>query len=178
MNACAGIFSFRREVSGTVCAGAVGTAVFALAALLPDAAVDVIFCRGPAHLAAAYFGAAAEGSAFALADGRVVAVTRACGGMGFFAMLCGLLARRAAAGGGGGLRSFPGAVAAAWGYTVLVNGLRIVGTVWVRALAETALPERMWGAAHLAAGVMVFFPALAVAWWGMGKGVTQSGTGQ
>ncbi|MDR2849235.1 MAG: hypothetical protein LBW77_01635 [Verrucomicrobiota bacterium] len=149
-----------------VCAGAVSAAVFALAALLPDAVFDVVFCRAPAHLAGAYFGVSADGAAFTLADGRVIAVTRACGGAGFFAMLCGLLACRA-----GNWRAWPAAVAAVWGYAVCVNGVRIVGTVWVRAFAEAALPERFWGVAHLTTGVMVFFPALAAAWWFMTKGL-------
>jgi exosortase/archaeosortase family protein len=143
---------------------AAGAAVFALTAALPDAMFDVVFCRVPAGLAAAYLGGMPDGgSAFALADGRVVEVTRACGGAGFFAMLCGLLAWR------GFLPSrdafIPVFALAAWGYTVVMNGVRVVAAVYARAFAEAASPERFWGAAHLAAGVAVFFPALLLAWW-------------
>jgi hypothetical protein len=145
--------------------GAVVLAMYALAAALPDAAYEAVFCKLPTRLAAMYFGTVADGASFALADGRVVAVTRACGGAGFFAMLCGLLACRAAA--MGGVRWLLPSVVAAWGYTVLVNGVRVVGAVWARALAEMLLPERAWAAAHLAVGVLVFFPALCIFWWGL-----------
>ena len=145
--------------------GVVGIAVFMLAAMLSDAAYGAVFCELPARFAAMYFGTVADGASFVLADGRVIAVTRACGGSGFFAMLCGLLAYRAAA--MGGVRWLLPSVVAAWGYTVLVNGVRVVGAVWARALAEMLLPERAWAAAHLAVGVLVFFPALCVFWWGL-----------
>ena len=141
--------------------GAVGMAVFMLAAILPDATYEAVFCALPARFAAMYFGTVADGASFALADGRVIAVTRVCGGSGFFAMLCGLLVCR-----GMCCTRFAGGVAAAWVYTVLVNGVRVVGAVWIRAFAEVLLPERMWAMAHLAAGVFVFFPALCLFWWG------------
>lgn len=145
--------------------GAAALAAYALAAVLPDAAYGAVFCTLPARFAAMYFGTVAEDVSFALADGRVIAVTRACGGSGFFAMLCGLLAYRVAT--VGGVRWLPSAIVAAWIYTVLVNGVRVVGAVWARAFAEMLLPERAWAAAHLAVGVLVFFPALCLLWWGV-----------
>lgn len=144
-----------------LCAGAVSAAVFALATLLPNTVFDFVFCRMPAGLAAAYFGAASDGSAFVLADGRIVAVTRACGGAGFFAMVCGLLTWRITE--TARWRFAPVAVVAAWGYAMLVNGVRVVATVWARSASEVLLPERLWGAVHLATGVAVFFSALMVA---------------
>ncbi len=59
-------------------------------ALLPDGLYQRVFCRLPAELAAAYFGAECHGTSFRLRTGFEVSVTRACSGSDFFALLCGL----------------------------------------------------------------------------------------
>jgi exosortase/archaeosortase family protein len=133
--------------------------------LLPDGLYQRVFCRIPAALSAAYFGAECHGTSFRLRTGLEVSVTRACGGSDFFALLCGLgLAagwrarrRQPATGWLGRLLLH---VLLALGATLLVNGMRIIVTVYTRLAAEPFLPARFLGAVHLFSGVLVFFPAL------------------
>lgn len=136
-----------------------------LFALLPDGLYQQIFCRMPAELAAAFFGAECHGTSFRLRTGLEVRVTRACGGSDFFALLCGL-------GLAAGLRArrrqpaenWKGRLLLhallAWGATLLVNGMRIIVTVYTRLAAEPFIHARFLGAVHLFSGVLVFFPAL------------------
>jgi len=63
------------------------------------------------------------------------------------------------------LRLLPLGWCGAWAFTVLVNGMRVIVTVWTRVLVEHMLPERYYGAVHLVSGVLVFFPALLLLWW-------------
>lgn len=138
-----------------------------LFSLLPDGLYQRIFCRIPAALAAAYFGAECHGTSFRLWTGLEVSVTRACGGSDFFALLCGLgLAacwrarrRQPAAGWMGRLLLY---ALLALGATLLVNGMRIIAAVYMRQAAAPFIPARFLGAVHLFSGVLVFFPALLV----------------
>ncbi len=153
----------RRFPPALLAAGSVFVVLTALAAALPDTWYNALFCRAPAWLAAAYFHAGLDGTALTLGSGRVVAVTRACGGSDFFALACAVLtwhaARQKVA------ARLPLGWFCAWAFTLLVNGMRLIVTVWTRALAEPWLPERFCGAVHLVSGVLVFFPALVLLWW-------------
>ena len=135
-----------------------------LPALLPDMWYSQIFCRVPAWLAAAYYHAALDGAALTLGSGRVIVVTRECGGSDFFALVCAVLTWHAVRQ-KDAARMLPLWWCGAWVFTMLVNGMRVIATVWTRAVAESILPERFFGAAHLVSGVLVFFPALALLWW-------------
>jgi len=135
----------------------------ACAASLPDNLYELLFCRIPAWLAAAFFRADLDGASLTLGTGRVVAVTRACGGSDFFALVCAVLSWHAVRRKDAVALLLAGC--GAWVFTVLVNGLRITVTIWARAVAERFLPERTWGSVHLASGVLVFFPALMLLWW-------------
>lgn len=137
---------------GLVCATAVVSQPF----------YSFVFCRVPAWIAAGYFGASLDGSVLVLGSGRVVAVTRECGGSDFFALSCAILTWHALRRKGAVL--LPLWLFGAWAGTVLVNGMRVIVTVWTRALVEGVLPERFFGAVHLVSGVLVFFPALALLW--------------
>jgi hypothetical protein len=159
--------------------------VFAVAKLvaecLPEAAFAQVFCKVPAWLAAVYFQTPLQGETLLFGSGATVVVSRACGGADFFAMLCAVLAWHAVAHRerehkhqheSGRRRATLNAIVVfglifpiAWAATLLVNGARVIAVVWVRAGADALLPERFAAAAHLAAGVLVFFPALAAAWW-------------
>jgi exosortase/archaeosortase family protein len=135
-----------------------------LVSALPDAVYSLLFCRAPAWIAAAFFHAGVTGATFALASGRVVEVTRECGGSDFFALVCAVLTWRTLRQ-KGALRGLPLLWFGAWAGTLLVNGMRLIVTVWTRAVAECLLPERYFGAVHLVSGVLVFFPALVLLWW-------------
>lgn len=144
-----------------------GCAVFlgltGLASALSDAAYAVFYCLVPAWVAAAFFHAGKDGATLILGSGRVVAVTCECGGSDFFALACAVLTwhavRRKDA------LKLPLWWCGAWCFTMLVNGMRVIVTVWTRAVAECFLPERFFGAVHLVSGVLVFFPALLLLWW-------------
>ncbi|MDR2862816.1 MAG: archaeosortase/exosortase family protein [Puniceicoccales bacterium] len=144
-----------------VSGGAVVIAKLAIATL-PDAAFAQIFCRVPAWIAAAYFQASLTGETLCLASGRMVSVTRACGGADFFAILCAMFAWQVVP---GRIRWFPVLCAGAWVVTIFVNAMRVIAAVWIRAFTELLLPERMEAAVHLVSGVLVFFPALLAIWW-------------
>lgn len=153
----------RRFPAAFLAACAVYCGFAALVAALPDAWYAGLFCRVPAWLAAVYFHAGLDGAALTLGSGRAVAVTRACGGSDFFALVCAVLTWRAVR--RNVAARLPLWWCGAWAYTLLVNGLRVIVTVWTRALAEPSLPERFYGAVHLVSGVLVFFPALLLLWW-------------
>lgn len=144
--------------------GAVWLCVLLLVSALPDAWSAAAFCRVPAWIAAAFFGVPVSGPLLAFGSGRVVAVTRACDGSDFFALICGVLTWYALKQ-NVKLWRLPLFWCAAWCVTVLVNGLRVIVTVWTRGIAEWLFPERFLSAVHLVSGVMVFFPALMAVWW-------------
>ena len=152
----------RRETISVGSGCVVCLAVLALASALPEAWYDAVFCRFPARLAAAYFHAGLDASSFVLGNGRVVAVTRECGGSGFFALICGVLTWHAVRRDVTSL--LPLGLLAAWCFTMAINAMRVVVTVWSRVFAENLLPERFFGAVHLVSGVLVFFPALVLLW--------------
>lgn len=153
----------RRVPPAVIIACAVFIAALLIASALTDAWYSTLFCRVPAILTAAYYHAGREGVSLVLGSGRIVAVTRECGGSDFFALVCAVLTWHAVRQNGAAL--LPLWWAGAWCFTVLVNGLRVIATVWMRMLAETFLPERFYGATHLVSGVLVFFPALVLLWW-------------
>jgi exosortase/archaeosortase family protein len=147
---------------------AAGLGALLLVAALPEAWRAAAFCRAPAWLAAAFFGVPVSGAQLAFGSGRIVAVTRACDGSDFFALICGVLTWHALKQ-GVKLWRMPLFWCAAWGVTVLVNGMRVIVTVLTRGVAEWLLPERFLSAVHLVSGVMVFFPALMAVWWFCGR---------
>lgn len=155
------------RVSAAVLAGcAVFAGALSLASVLPDTLVSTLFCRVPTGLAALFFNADIQGSSLVLGSGRVIAVTRDCGGTDFFALVCAVLTWHALRQKGAAmLRLLPLGWCGAWAFTVLVNGMRVIVTVWTRVLVEHMLPERYYGAVHLVSGVLVFFPALLLLWW-------------
>ena len=144
-----------------------GCAVFiglvALISLIPDTEYSLIFCRTPAQFSALFFSAEVDGAELVLRSGRAVSVTRECGGSDFFVIVCSVLTWRA-------VRQkdavkLPLGWCGAWLFTVTVNSMRVIVTVWARAISECFLPERFYGAIHLVSGVLVFFPALVLLWW-------------
>ncbi len=143
--------------------GAVFCGALLIAPAMPDTWYSAFFCRVPAWLAAAYYHAGYEGISLVLGSGRVVTVTRDCGGSDFFALICAVLTWHAVRQNGTAL--LPLWWAGAWLFTVSVNGMRVIASVWMRTLAEVFLPERFYGVVHLVSGVLVFFPALALLWW-------------
>ncbi|MEI7900403.1 MAG: hypothetical protein WCK89_09120 [bacterium] len=152
----------------TPVAGLAGCAVFFgmtfLVGVLPDTLYSLLFCRMSAEIAAAFFHAGVDGTALVLGSGRVVAVTRECGGSDFFALACAVLTWHTVRRKGAVMPLLLG-WCGAWGLTLLTNGMRVIVTVWTRASVECFLPERYYGAVHLASGVLVFFPALILLWW-------------
>ena len=152
------------KMSAAVMAGgAVFIGLTLLISALPDTVYALVFCCVPAWLAAAFFHAGVDGATLILGSGRMVAVTRECGGSDFFALVCAVLTWHAVR--QKGAATLPFWWCGAWGFSVLANGMRVVVTVWTRAIVELALPERFFGAAHLVSGVLVFFPALFFLWW-------------
>lgn len=158
-----------RQGGIAACAGCLAFfAALSVAAALPDSIYAFVFCRVPAWVAASYFHAGLEGASLTLGNGRVVAVTRACGGSDFFALVCGVLTWHAVR------RNVTAARLlllwlAGWGFTVLVNGMRVVVSVWSHAVSTQVAPARFFGAVHLVSGVLVFFPALVFVWWLCGR---------
>jgi len=143
-----------------------GCAVFIgmnlLVSAIPDTVYALMFCRVPTWLAAAFFHAGVDGATLVLGSGRIVSVTRECGGSDFFALVCAVLTWHAVR--QKGAAALPFWWCGAWIFAVLANGMRVILTVWTRAFAELFLPERFFGAAHLVSGVLVFFPALFFLW--------------
>ena len=144
--------------------GAAFLGVMCGTAVMSEPCFAFLFCRVPAWIAAGFFGAGLDGSVLVLGTGRVVAVTRECGGSDFFALVCAVLTWHAVRHNDAAM--LPLWWCGAWAGTLLVNGLRVIATVWTRAIAECILPERFFGAVHLVSGVLVFFPVLLLLWWG------------
>ena len=134
-------------------------------ASLDDGLVLSLFCRVPAWLAAAYYGAPCLGTTFH-ACGVSLDVTRACAATDFFSMLFGAAAAAMLE----GCRRFRGALFLVLAYpaTLLANAARLVALVPVDAFSKSgAVPASLpWfgEALHLLVGMLVFLPLFCLFW--------------
>jgi Transmembrane exosortase (Exosortase_EpsH). len=137
------------------------------AGMMPDELFLRVFCKPAAAGAALLCGAASNETLIVSNAGGVFEVVRSCGAADFFSMMGGALAWHAA-----GCRRradtawrlalvFP----AAFALTVVVNSARLAVVVATHPIAVRFLPERFGAAAHMVAGVLVFFPALLATWY-------------
>lgn len=140
---------------------------------LPDAVFLPLFCRIPAHLAAAYYqvGLSIPALTFSV-YGDVIQVSRSCGASTFFSLCASLLLTRLGqrqhpATGGARLKfAFHAGwfVAVSWALTLFVNSARLVFIVPVTAAAYF-FPERFGASIHMASGMLVFLCAFVALWF-------------
>lgn len=139
---------------------------YVLVHALPAALVSRVFCTVPAVFAAVTFGAFRDGTILHLIDGRTVIVAPSCSGIDFFSLCVafGIYTLWPMLSTSSKFRGDPSRCLLfaccflffVYCFTLVVNSLRLVVTVWIGSFDFGS-----WaGALHCAGGVFVFFPAL------------------
>lgn len=128
---------------------------------LPDPVVLASFCRGPAEIAAFYYGVPLETGTLAFtARGVTLAVTRACAATDFFSLVFAVLLTARLLRSCGWIWTVL-SVAEAWVLALVVNSLRIIALVPVEAI----FPKNQAPVVHLLVGVAFFLPVFAFVWY-------------
>lgn len=134
--------------------------------LLGNTAVNA-FCRPPAWVGGAFFGAPvspAEPGAVLHLAGLEVAVGKTCSGMSFYLLLSGLMAWSVLRW-KGGWRWLPVVALVAYAVTLFANSLRVVLAVFVREATVAFMGPSYAHSAHLAVGILIFLPLLIACSW-------------